>query len=314
MEHPLISIVIPVYNVAAYLASCVRSVLDQDYSHFELLLVDDGSTDSCGKLCDNLAALDRRIRVIHQENQGLSGARNRGLQEAQGAYILFLDGDDRWEAGLLSALVREAGEAYDLVLFPLKYVDETGQPLEAPRLEAGEFSGEALLEKLILEGNVQYVTAVNRLYKRKFWEGLRFPQGRFHEDEFVAHRIYEKTALARVLEAPAYLYLQRGGSITRQENPRRKLDRIDAFLDRSGRLASRPPLRSKAAGNALFWYLELLRENLLRDIRQERDFDVLRRALRQELLAAGLVPRSGQQLALMAPGLWQLLHPSKRKG
>ena len=113
-----VSVVVPVYNIMALLERCVKSILDQTYKNLELILVDDGSTDDSGALCDQLAAQDSRIFVLHQENQGLSGARNKGIQNATGEYIIFVDADDYWlrEDGL-EALVKEVDDTTDMVAF-----------------------------------------------------------------------------------------------------------------------------------------------------------------------------------------------------
>ena len=111
-----VSVIIPVYNVRLYLERCVQSVLRQTYKDLEIILVDDGSKDNSGELCDQLALSDQRIRVIHQENQGLSGARNTGIRQATGEYIIFLDSDDEWllSDGLENLL---QGEKADLIIF-----------------------------------------------------------------------------------------------------------------------------------------------------------------------------------------------------
>ena len=113
-----VSFVLPIYNVLPYLERCVQSLLCQTYKDFEIILVDDGSPDGCGKLCDELAARDNRIRVIHQENKGLSGARNTGIDNAKGEYIIFVDSDDYWllDDGL-QTLVDNCEPQTDMVAF-----------------------------------------------------------------------------------------------------------------------------------------------------------------------------------------------------
>ena len=124
------SVIVPVYNVEAYLEKCVQSILRQTEQDFELLLVDDGSTDSSGQLCEELAKKDSRIRVIHQENQGLGGARNTGIREAKGDWLLLVDSDDWIEPEILEKTL-EAGlrEEADMVVFPFRSVDEEGREL-----------------------------------------------------------------------------------------------------------------------------------------------------------------------------------------
>ena len=107
-DGPLVSVVIPVYNVEKYLRECVDSVINQTYRHIEIILIDDGSTDSGGDICDEYMSTDSRIRLIHQENHGLGNARNVGLRDATGKYIIFLDSDDYWKLTALGKLVEEA--------------------------------------------------------------------------------------------------------------------------------------------------------------------------------------------------------------
>ena len=128
---PKASVIVPVYNVEGYLEKCVQSVLAQTEKDFELLLVDDGSTDHSGKLCDTLAQTDSRIRVIHQQNQGLGGARNTGIREAKAPWILLADSDDWIEPGILEKTLAAAGKApdIDLVMFAYRTVDEAGREL-----------------------------------------------------------------------------------------------------------------------------------------------------------------------------------------
>lgn len=127
----MISIIIPVYNVKPYLKRCVDSILTQTYKDFELILVDDGSTDGCGVICDDYKKVDSRIRVIHQVNGGLSAARNTGLDSAVGEYILIVDSDDYISPILLEKCL-QAIDGYDLVAFSYQNVDEDGDKIGNP--------------------------------------------------------------------------------------------------------------------------------------------------------------------------------------
>ena len=308
----MVSVIVPVYQVEQYLEACVRSVLAQTCPDWELILVDDGSPDKSGAICDAFAKEDPRIRVIHQENQGLAAARNRGIEAAGGEQLLFLDSDDTWDPDLLEALLKaQQAEEADLVMFPLSYEDEAGRKLESPPFPSAlSLSGEEMLEKLCREGNPQFVTAVNRLYPRRLWEMLRFPEGRFHEDEFTAHRIYAACRKIVLIESPCYRYRQRGGSITRQEKPGRRLDAADAFCDRfrflkdrGNEACARLSLRS-----ALHYYLRLLEDVKSGTLKQEALFDPLRDRLRRAFEESGTALTKGEKLSLTHPMLWRTLH------
>ena len=276
MTEETISVIVPVYNVEAYLEKCVRSVLAQSCGDFELLLIDDGSKDGSGAVCDRLAAEDERIRVIHQENRGLAAARNRGLDEAKGRYIIFLDSDDYWDGGVLEALrdgLKAAGAG--IALFPLLYVDEEGKT-------------------------------------------LRFPEGRYHEDEFTAHRLFAACPALVLLDQPYYYYVQRGGSITRTDSPERYLDRVDAFLDRAvfleelGRKEDVPPTLKRA----MHWYLLMLSEIPVRSLKNCAHWPEISERFRQGLVKYGWQSLFGRKetLAVKRPGLWQSLHRLRHGG
>ena len=312
MKNDLISVIVPVYNVEVYLEKCVRSVLDQTNAAFELLLIDDGSTDQSGSLCDRLAETDRRIRVIHQENRGLAAARNRGIEAASGEYLIFLDSDDYWSGDVLQSLweaLQESGA--DLALFPLFYEDGEGKALPAPAFPApGTVSGEDLLVMLCTQGTPQLVTAVNRLAKRHLWQELRFPDGRFHEDEYTAHRLYAACGKAVLTDRPRYHYLQRSGSITRQESVGRRADGVDAFLDRAEFLkeSKRESLIAPTLKSAMHWYLTVLSSTEPDKLKDSRRWKEICERFRKDLALDPALFSKREILAVRHPFFWQRLH------
>jgi glycosyltransferase involved in cell wall biosynthesis len=187
----LVSVVIPVYNVERYLRDCVDSVLGQSYSNLDVILVDDGSADGGPQICDRYAELDPRVRVIHQENEGVSAARNRGLEIAQGEYIYFLDSDDYIAEDALEKVQAKAVEDnLDVVLFDGLAVDEFGEFTGDNRwmIRRGTYSGvyDGQVMFSAMRGNADYSPVVQRLFIRKqvLQEcSLRFYNGIFHEDE-----------------------------------------------------------------------------------------------------------------------------------
>ena len=236
----LISVIIPVYRVEAYLDRCVRSIVDQTYPDLEIILVDDGSPDRCGGMCDAWAARDNRIRVIHKENGGLSDARNAGMDIAAGSYIAFVDSDDwihpefvaclydavrKHEAGIGACDVRVVHD--DAVVF---------QPVDADSVcRTPEQAIRALTENREFRA-----VAWNKLYHRSLLEGERFPVGRYHEDEFFTYRILDKAKRLAYVDAPLYCYYQRPGSIMNSASPKR-LDTLDAFMERQALFRVRYP-------------------------------------------------------------------------
>lgn len=221
MEHPLVTVIVPVYNTAEYLPDCVRSIRAQTYPQMQILLVDDGSTDGSGALCDRFAREDARIRAIHQENSGVSAARNRGLEEAEGKYVYFVDSDD-WAAERLvedTVAVMEK-DGYDLCAWGMELVCDGETVSYAGRWEERRFSFPSQKEKRrflcrwILANRVSWSSncQVFRLDKiRRF--GLRFdPAHRIGEDlDF----IFRYTACCQnmfCIPKPLYFYRQRGTS------------------------------------------------------------------------------------------------------
>lgn len=214
--RPLISVIVPVYKVEEYLARCVDSLLAQTYENLEILLVDDGSPDSCGRICDDYAQRDARVRVIHKENGGLSSARNAGIDVARGEYFGFVDSDDwvvpqtyEW---LLDMVQEEnvkmvcAGR-YDVS----SWTGERKTGLCPPKREA--ISGEELTRRIFHWDNVDSA-AWDKLYHRSLFEQIRYPLGVVSEDLPTTYRLALKAGKVGMLDKPVYCYFHRDGSIT----------------------------------------------------------------------------------------------------
>ena len=229
---PKASVIVPVYKVEEYLEKCVQSILAQTERDFELILVDDGSPDRCGALCDSLAQTDPRIRVIHQENQGLGGARNTGIREARGDWLLLVDSDDWIEPKILEKAM-EAGlrEEADLVMFAFRTVDEQGRELGVFREDMPKERGIALQE--YKEALLTAPCAGNRLYRRSFFQGtgLAYPPRVWYEDLRTPPKLMAKAGRMVFLDEVGYNYLQRQGSIMNSANLERNREILDAFDD-----------------------------------------------------------------------------------
>lgn len=227
-EKPLLSIIVPVYDVERYLPKCMDSILAQTFTDFELILVDDGSPDNCPALCDAAAAKDARIRVIHQKNGGLSAARNAGLDAARGAWIGFVDSDDYIAPEMYEAMyhaVQSTGA--DLALCDYAEVDEAGAPCQSMhiRLEKKDFTGRDLL-KNATDSMIQ--PAWNKLFRRDVFAQLRYPEGKLNEDLFLIPEICLNTQKAVVVPKALYYYVQRGGSIMNGNKTLRHFDAAEA--------------------------------------------------------------------------------------
>lgn len=217
-NSPLISIVVPVYKVEQLLDKCVRSLLEQTYSNIEILLVDDGSPDRCPEMCEDYAKMDSRIRVIHKQNGGLSDARNIGIQNAKGLYILFVDSDD--------SITLDACEQFSVILTSQANVDivvgnakviqnETISEIRHSTVFLYPITGEEYL-KAELRANTMHAPAWLNLYRREFLldNGLWFKVGLLHEDIQFMPRVFLKAKSVIGTDIFFYLYYIREGSIT----------------------------------------------------------------------------------------------------
>lgn len=208
----LISIIVPVYKTQPYLRKCLNSIIRQTYKNLEIVLVDDGSPDDCGKICDEYAARDLRIKVIHQRNSGLSSARNEGLKIASGEYIGFADSDDWIEADMFETLYRGALEyKADIAICGFYFVRDN-KCRAVNEKQTVLYDREDAIHHLILDDT--FTNHVwNKLYKRKLFENVYFPDGRTFEDVATTYKLFEKSDRVVFLNSCKYYYLQREDSI-----------------------------------------------------------------------------------------------------
>lgn len=220
---PTISVIVPVYKVEKYIHRCVDSILGQTYADFELILVDDGSPDNCGAICDEYAAKDSRVVVIHQKNGGLSSARNAGIDIATGAYISFVDSDDYIYPNYLERLYEVLVE-FDADISVCKMIEFSN---DIPQLRESNSVPKAYHNIEICNMLCDYrkaigiVEACGKLYKKKLFEYIRFPVGRLHEDQFVSHRIMYAAEKTAITEAQLYGYFYNPVGITKQFSVKR---------------------------------------------------------------------------------------------
>lgn len=240
---PSVSIVVPVYRVEAYLEKCVNSILAQTHRDFELILIDDGSPDHCGEICDSFARADSRIRVIHQPNQGLSVARNVGLEYSRGKYVGFVDSDDWVHSRYTEALfeLAEKSSADISTCAHQRLLTEEERSVEYPGNLRVQSGNEVVLD--LVEGRGQgfgsVETATAKLYDRRLFEQIRFPPGRLHEDEFTTYKLLLRADRVVRTDAELYMYRQRSDSIMASRSSfQSRMDAIDAFLERRAVLRS----------------------------------------------------------------------------
>jgi len=241
-EEKLISIIVPAYNVEKYIRKCLDSIIGQDYKNWEIILINDGSTDYTPEICDEYGAKDSRIRVIHQTNAGLSVARNIGLDCANGHYLAFIDSDDYVKADYLSVLATllETTDS-DIAQCSFHKIQETSSNSEIPndndQITIKEYSGTDFLNNLYVKGfKPNNVLVWNKLCKKEIWNEIRFPAGLVFEDHYVTPRIIDNANKISVTSQKLYYYVQREGSITNSTDInniiRKQIDFIHIMDDR----------------------------------------------------------------------------------
>lgn len=317
MTTPLISVIVPVYRVEEYLERCVKSILSQTYKNLEVILVDDGSPDQCPAICDACAEKDARVKVIHQENKGLSGARNAGIDAASGEYLAFVDSDDYVSPHFIEELyqlLQDTGCAIGQCRF--SYVKGNGL------VEEGDsafciYRGESLMEQLYgpEEKATCFVVAWNKLYRAELFKetGIRYPEGRIHEDEATTYRLFHEAKKLAFLDRALYgYYTENGGSITSVFSAKRLQwltaheERI-AFFKKNGYEKLLPAAYRKLCDACITFYF--------RCTEQVKDAEELKKELRKRLetyrangaawiAALPLKTRMGYELFSMSPGLY----------
>ena len=232
-KQPTISVIVPVYKVEQYLPACINSILAQTYTDFELILVDDGSPDNCGAICDSYAARDPRIRVIHQENMGLSGARNSGMDVAKGEYITFIDSDDLVVPQYLEYLLN-AMDSQDVgisICKPIEFNNPEDNNISSSASSSGysHLSGKDACIALYNGSAAVPINAWGKLFRKDLLESLHFPVGRIHEDQAMIPIACYRAKLVSVLGAKLYLYRYRDASITKEHFSLKRYDDIWAI-------------------------------------------------------------------------------------
>ncbi len=236
-----ITVIVPVYNVKEYLLQCVESITKQTYPNLEIILIDDGSSDGSEKICDECKNLDSRIIVIHQMNQGLSGARNTGIKNASGEYLCFVDSDDCVAPYYCERLWKVCNENQcQLAMCDYQEFEDGDYHIEYKRKLSNTIEIKTvnevfhMLDKREERQYIEAVVAWNKLYARNLFDNIKFKENVLHEDEFIIGRILEQVEYVGIEKEALYYYRKRTNSITSQsrKSDLRHMDLIDAYLDR----------------------------------------------------------------------------------
>lgn len=246
-KTPEISVIVPVYNVQAYLSRCLDSILAQTFRDIEIILVDDGSPDESGAICDEYAARDERVRVVHKKNGGLSDARNAGLDIAQGRWIGFVDSDDYIAPDMYEYLHSIAIREHAQIAMCDMYMFYDNGVVEEHPNDFYDVVDNVEAAKIVLEAQVTSVTAVNKLYRSEVYENIRFPFGKTAEDAFVILDVLSKAERIVISNAQKYYYYRRAGSITMKAFNPHDLDAVEAYEVNASKAVAMSPTLADAA-------------------------------------------------------------------
>lgn len=281
-----VSVIVPVYNVEKLLPRCINSIINQSLKNIEIILINDGSTDNSGRVCKDFAKLDKRIKVIHQQNGGLSDARNAGLDVAKGNFIAFVDSDDFIHENMYEILLRtmiendcEVVESGYQRVFPNDIINNYDQP-KSKRI----FNTQAAVVNTIMDHHCRnYVW--NKLYKKELWDDIRFPYGKLFEDVSTTYQVVNMCSKLVKIDCELYYYYQREGSISRSKfSIKKTLDHCKAlqammeFMEEKHDEAA-PITCIKYYATCLFYLQELIINR-----KKYEDSDILIKKLRSKLL------------------------------
>ncbi|MFW5787671.1 MAG: glycosyltransferase family 2 protein [Halanaerobiales bacterium] len=316
----LISVIVPVYKVEDYLQQCIDSLRNQTYENLEIILVDDGSPDKCGEICDHYAEVDDRVKVIHKENGGVSRARNAGLEIAEGEYISFLDSDDWVEPDYINILYKLL-KNHNVDISICNYVKTDGDDVSLVKSKGDTYiySGIEALNGLYGEDMIQMNVCWGKLFKKSLFLYNKFPDGKIFEDILIMHNLYYDSEKIIVTTQELVYYRQREKSFTKKRHTiKMKLDMLEAFKERKNFFQSkRLSELAKVTWKNYLYFLPEIYEN-----KSENEFAKYKDQIMGELQCAreilgkydfGFKIRSFYKLFFIMPGLMSRLFRLYRK-
>lgn len=310
MNNPIFTFIIPIYNTADYLERCLHSVTEQSFKDVEILLINDGSTDHSGAICEQYASQDSRITVIHQENRGLSGARNTGIRHAKGEYLLFLDSDDYVEKDTAQQFVPYTKTGADILIG--RGITEGANALAFGSKVKGLYTPYEFIKNVYPEGRVP-MAAVIYILKRDFVieNNLTFKEGIFHEDEEFTPRALLQAKGIYKTDIPFYHYVRRDDSITRKKDLTKNLRDLKNTIFELEKIYSEitdQEVKKHLLNSLTTKYLSLFQDSGLYDVKEFHIQDFLLKN------ASGLRGKLKAHLFAMSPSVyWRLNHFLKTK-
>lgn len=280
MEKTLISVIVPIYNMEQYLKRCVESILKQTYKNLEIILVDDGSTDSSPKMCDEYTKVDERIKVYHKENGGLSDAKNFGLKKATGEYVGFVDSDDWIEEEMYETMYSELKETKSNIVICGRYIE----------YEGGETKKWYNNNKLVMEKEQSLIylnsfynfdmSSCDKLYERRIFDNIEFPYKKKCEDAYVTYLLFDKADRVTYIPKCFYHYFQRDGSISR--NSGINMDYIYAAEEQLEFFKTKyPSIKYIAETNYVFSIKAIFQSAIERNSKLTNEFNIKKREVKK---------------------------------
>ena len=231
----LVSVIVPIYKVEKYLKRCIDSILKQTYTNLQIILVDDGSPDQCGSICDEYALRDDRIIVIHQENRGLAAARNTGLAAVSGEWIAWVDSDDWVESDFIYSMLSEAIANHADIVICGHYKDYIRKTVYIGVNTKQYLSTKQAIPMLLQDNEIRNYMW-DKLWRAELFRTIRFPEGQTFEDIAVCYKLFLKAQSIVILPEPYYHYTMRKDSIIYDDSIHNMLSRLKACLDRHAEL------------------------------------------------------------------------------
>lgn len=268
-KTPLISVIVPVYRVEKYLDRCLRSITEQTCRNLEIILVDDGSPDSSGAICDAWAAKDSRIRVIHKENAGAGAARNTGLDVASGDVVSMIDSDDYLEIHMYEHLLSLMTEDVDIAECDICWTEQDDLAMEDGSRAEIRICDAVDAMRLHIRDEIFCQTPPNKLYRREIIGDIRFPEGNLIDDEYFTYRVIGNARKLARSSACMYAYRQQPGSAMHKTFSLRRLQGLEAKQQRLDYLRQRMPALEYEAKFDLFFTAMFLMQSCLRFLKGE---------------------------------------------
>lgn len=270
-NKPLISVIVPVYKTEKYLDRCIKSIINQTYKNIEIILIDDGSPDSCGRICDSYAEKDKRIKVIHKENGGVASARNTGLDNICGEYAAFVDSDDYVTEDYIEylySLIKKDNTDISVCSYKSVYANGTEIHNANTMLCKQIFTQKEAMEHILYDTDGTMLWG--KLYKASVFDGIRCPIGRNFEDVAVVFQLYGKVDRLSVGNAEKYFYMIRENSITSEIYSPMFLDHIVSTEEMTDYISKKfPELQSACNRRIMYAYVNVLRREVFSENRDK---------------------------------------------